>query len=360
MTINPVIRGFIRKELTQIFRDPKLWSLLIFGPVFQMTMFGYALSTEVKNITLATAGPANDFLLRNIETRALGTGYFVPSKGPLKTDPFDIVQYNQADAVLVTPAEGLSEVVGRSEGKVQLLIDATNVTKAQAIENYVMSIAGSARPPLLQFDTRVLYNPSMKSALFMVPGVLGLLTSILPIVLTAMSVTKEKEDGTFEMLIAAPVTPKEIIIGKTIPFIILGLSNLPFTIAIAYYVFGVPIRGSLLVLVLSFMIFILTTVSCGVLISTITKTQQQSMMGAFLFLFPTLMLSGMIFPVENMPWALKGLALINPLTYFIKLLRNVMLKGGDPILVMEYLGILLLMSALIITWTFRRFRTTVV
>jgi len=358
MKLNPSITGFIKKELTQVFRDPKLWSLLVLAPVLQLTLFGYAISTDVKNISLATLGAPGDFLLNEVTRRALGSGYFtaVETQGP--EDAFELIEKNQADAVLIAPPGGLSRASGRGEARVQVLLDATNVTKTQAMEAYLAQILGPPSSSSLSLRTRILYNPSIRSAVFMVPGVLGMLTCILPILLTAMSITKEKEDGTFEMLISAPLTPREIIIGKTIPFVLLGLVHLPFTLSLAHFVFAVPLRGSLWILLLSFVIFIFTTVSSGVLISTITRTQQQSMMGGFLFMFPALMLSGMIFPIENMPLFLRWIAYLNPLTYFLRLLRNIMLKGGEPGLVIQSLLILTGIGALTVFITFKRFKSS--
>ncbi|HWU42801.1 MAG TPA: ABC transporter permease, partial [Bdellovibrio sp.] len=277
-------------------------------------------------------------------------------------------QGNNADAVLISPPGGLSQNLGRRQGQVQLLLDATNVTKAQSIERYLEAITArvlqerSNKIPQakgITLDTRVLYNPSMDSSIFMVPAVLGMLSCLLPIILTAMAITKEKEEGTFEMLIASPATPTDIILGKTIPYLLLGLAHLPITLPVAHYLFGVPIRGSLIVLLISFLTIIFVTISCGVLISTISRTQQQSMMGAFIFIFPAMMLSGIMFPIENMPAYMKVLTYINPLSYFLTLLRNLMLKGGDPQLVIQSLALLIVISVVVVGFTFNRFKTTI-
>ncbi|AHZ84383.1 putative multidrug ABC transporter permease YbhR [Bdellovibrio bacteriovorus] len=351
--------GFIKKEFWQILRDPRMRILLFLAPCVQLTIFGVALSTEANNIRLSLVGAPNDSSLQELHRKALASGWFVPAK-PSLSDPYEQIQKGQADAVLIAPTGGLDRALGRKEGEVQLLINATNVTRAQGIERYMGSILRSLHPqdPPLQFDVRVLYNPAMRSALFLVPGVMSMLVCLITILLTSMSVAKEKELGTFETLISAPVSPEEVILGKTVPFVLLGLSNIPLIVGVAVVLFGMPMRGSLWMLLLAAVAFVCCTVGIGLFISTVAKNQQQSMMGGFLYLFPSVLLSGMVFPVENMPWALRIFSYINPLTYFIELLRNIMLKGGDLRLIAVNVLILVAMAVLAITASWRRFKTT--
>jgi ABC-2 type transport system permease protein len=209
----------------------------------------------------------------------------------------------------------------------------------------------------LSFDLRILYNPTMRTPVFMIPGVMSMLMCLITILLTSMSISREKETGTFEMLVSAPVKTWEILLGKTLPYVILGVSNVPLILGVAVLAFGVPMRGSLWVLFFCALVFVCTTVAVGTLISTITKTQQQSMMGGFLFLFPSIQLSGLMFPLENMPPFMKILAYLNPLTYFLELMRNIMLKGGDVRVILSHLAVLSLMAVVLITLSFRKFRT---
>ncbi|WP_374080280.1 ABC transporter permease [Bdellovibrio bacteriovorus] len=351
--------GFIRKEFLQTLRDPRMRLLLFIAPCVQLTIFGVALSTEAKNIRLSVFGSPTDLSLQELHRKALASGWFIPAK-PSSLDPFEQVKSDEADAVLVAPPEGLDRSLGRGQGQVQLLVNATNVTRGQSIERYFLSIVRSQYPqnPPLQFDVRVLYNPALRTALFLVPGVMSLLVCLITILLTSMSITKEKELGTFETLIAAPVKPEEVILGKTIPFVLLGMSNIPLIVGVAMSLFGMPLRGSLWMLLLASFVFVCCTVGIGLFISTIAKNQQQSMMGGFLYLFPSVLLSGLVFPIENMPWAMRIFSYINPLTYFIELLRNIMLKGGDLRLILFNLLILAAMAALAITASWQRFKTT--
>jgi ABC-2 type transport system permease protein len=192
----------------------------------------------------------------------------------------------------------------------------------------------------------------------MVPGVMCLLVCLITVILTSTFIAREKEIGTFEMLISAPVSPTEILLGKTIPYLILGMSNLPLILGIAALGFGVPVRGSLLLLTAAALIFVCTTVTIGTLLSTVCANQQQATLAGLLFLFPAILLSGLLFPLENMPFILKAVAFINPLSHFLMILRNIMLKGGDFTFVSEHSAIIFLIGWVVAFWTLFRFKTT--
>lgn len=366
MKMNPTILGFIKKEFRQVLRDPKMRMLLFVAPIIQMVLFGVALSSDIKNVRLSVISTHNDVILGHVYQRALSSGWFIPAASD-KSDAFEQIQSGDADAVLVSPPEGLSQSVDRGDGRVQLLVNASNVLRAQSIEAYIKAITSrvvmedlkmTAPVTPLQFDLRILYNPTMRTAVFMVPGVMAMLICLITILLTSMSVSKEKEVGTFEMLISAPVTTHEIIIGKTLPYVILGVSNIPLILGVAIFGFDVPMRGSFLVLLLAAFIFVCVTVSIGTLISTITRNQQQSMMAGFLFLFPAIQLSGLMFPLENMPLWMRMVAYVNPLTHFLLVLRNIMLKGGDWRMVTSHLAVLIVMAVVLVWISFKRFRAT--
>jgi len=362
--INPTIKGFFIKEITQTLRDPRMRVLVFVAPILQLLLFGYAISTEVRNIKLAVAYAPGDVLARRLEERALHSGWFVPANIS-GGDPFAWVQAGQADAVMVMPAGGLTRGAGRGGAQVQLLIDATNVVRAQAVERYaqvvlaeVLSAArpGSATAPGFSFDVRMLYNPGMVTAYFMVPGVMMMLLCLVTILLTSMSIVRERETGTFETLISAPLKNWEILAGKTLPFMLLGLIIVHIILVAAIVIFGLPFRGTYWKFLLASFMFVLTTISIGTLISTIAKRQQQAMMATFLFLFPAILLSGMMFPVENMPKALIGVAYLDPLKYMLTLLRNIFLKGGDDWVFWTNLSALLVIAVVAVGVSFNRFR----
>lgn len=190
----------------------------------------------------------------------------------------------------------------------------------------------------------------------MVPGVMSLLLCLLTIVMTSMSITREKELGTFETLIAAPISTTEIILGKTIPYVILGTLDGVLILTFAMVVFHIPQKGPFLILFFSMFVFICTTVAIGTFISTISKTQQQAMLGGFLFLFPAIQFSGLMFPIENMPIYMKVFARLDPLSYFIVLQRNIMLKGGDFWIVTYNISAMALIGAAAVAVSFLRFK----
>ncbi len=367
--MNRTLRGFIKKELIQALRDPRMKFLLFVTPIVQMTLFGVAISNEVKNIRLAAFFDSRDTVMRDVYVRAIAGRWFIPSgyAGEPAADPVELIRSSKADAVLVAPPEGFTRELGRGDATLQLLIDATNVTQAQAVEAYVKAIvqdtlrtdAGISPPkPPIRFDTRVLFNPSLNTAIFMVPGVMTMLMVLTTLVLTQIAIVREKELGTFEMMISAPVSKAEVIFGKTVPYIIIGMTNLPLILSVAVFVFHVPMRGSLWALTFATLVFVCTTVAMGTLISTFCANQQQASMGGFLFMFPAIMFSGIIFPIQNMPESVRWMAYIDPLAHYLSLLRSIMLKGGDPRTLASHIAILLLLAALSGAVSFKRFHTT--
>lgn len=364
--MNQTLIGFIRKEFYQTLRDPRMRFFLFIVPVIQMTLFGYALSNEVKRIRLAAIFDSKDFITRNIYEHSLQGEWFIPADTK-QTDPYEMIRAGVADVVMIAPPGGFTKALRRGEAPLQLLVDASNATQANAVENYLQTITNNivktdlklepAQGPI-KFDVRVLYNPSLDTSIFMVPGVLCMLMVMSSLTLCMTAITREKETGTFEMLISAPVKASEVIFGKTIPYVILGMCNMPITLAIAIFVFKVPMRGSLLLLIISAFFFVCTCVALGTLISTVCRNQQQANLASFLFMFPAIMFSGLMFPVENMPSVLKFIAYLDPLSHYLSILRNIMLKGGDY----QFIGthvVYLCGIAIVAGWcSFKRFNTT--
>jgi ABC-2 type transport system permease protein len=366
MRINRTLTGFIRKELTQSLRDPRMRVLLFVMPIIQLTLFGVAISNEVKNIRLAAAIDPRDTVLQHVYDHAIASGWFLPAKGG-RADPFQQIQSGAADAVLVPPPGGFTRALGRGDAPLQLLVNSTNVTQAQAVEGYLSAIIQQVvredlklvtPTPPIHVDERVLFNPDLDTSVFMVPGTMCMLMVITTLVLTNLAIVREKEMGTFEMLISAPVTPSEVIYGKTIPYVVLGMSNFPLILGVAVFAFGVPMRGNLAVLFLAAFAFVCTAVALGTLISTFCQNQQQATLAGFLFLFPMIMLSGLMFPLENMPAALRWVAHVDPLAHYMGLLRNIMLKGGGTDYVVKHVSALAATAFVIVVTSFRRFHTT--
>jgi ABC-2 type transport system permease protein len=365
MRLNRTLLGFIVKEIRQTMRDKRMRVLLFVAPIMQLTLFGVALSNEVRNIRLAASFKPDDEITRHIVEKSLASGWFLPTT-VTSSDAFEWLRSGEADAVLVAPPGGLTQAVERGGGDLQLLVNSQNVLRAAAVESYIKSIVnqtvtqyhqGRATPPILSVDVRTLYNPTFDTSVYMVPGVMSMLVCLATIQLTSMSLAREKEIGTFETLIAAPVHPWEVVLGKALPFLILGMIQVPLILGAAVALFGIPMRGPFILLIVSSFFFIVTTVSIGVLISTITKNQQQAMLGGFLFLFPALLLSGLMFPLSNMPLFMRVFAEVNPLSHYIALLRNILLKGGNLDFFFVHTAVLMTLALICIVLAFRRFRT---
>lgn len=369
--LNQTLIGFIKKELRQTVRDPRMRALLIAGPLIQLTLFGYALSTEIKHIRLAVIASPDDTMARAVEARAYAGKWFIPAKFPPDADPYQMLLAGKADAVFIAPPEGLGRSLSRQGAgaeSAQLLIDATNSTKAQSVQNYFNAVlqAGlkekgrglSGQAPHIDFSVRMLYNPSMETTYFMVPGVLAMLLLLVTMTLTSSSITREKELGTFETLISAPVSRWEIILGKTLPYVFIGLLDMPLIIIFARVVFGVPVASTQWwwQLPLGGLVFICATVGIGTLISTAARNQQQAMMSGFFITFPAQMLSGIMYPLDNMPFWIYWITYLNPLRYFVTLMRNITLKGGDLVVFWMNVWPMALIAILTVGISFYRFR----
>ncbi len=358
--------GFIKKELVQSLRDPRMRIMLFVMPLVQLSLFGFAISNEIKNVRLAVQVDSKDYVLRDIYEHCIASKWFIPAHSHAG-DPFKLIESGTADVVLVAPPGGFTKALEHGDAKLQMLINAKNATKAQTVESYLRQIVrNTVRTDLqinlaatpIQIEQRILFNPNLETSIFMVPGTMCMLMVITTMVLSNLAIVREKEMGTFEMLISAPVSRAEIICGKTVPYVIIGMSNFPLILAVAVFVFGVPMRGSLFILFTAAFVFVCTAVALGTLISTFCKNQQQATLAGFLVIFPMLMLSGLMFPVENMPISIRWLAYIDPLYHYIGLLRNIMLKGGGTEYVTWHISILIITAITIISISVKRFHTT--
>jgi len=361
-----VLLGFIKKEFAQTLRDPVMRVFIFVAPIIQMCIFGFAINTDFKNINLAVIASPADYTARQLSEKIFATGWFNKIES-INNDPMAILQNGKADAVLVMPVQGIDKEIAKGGASMQLLVDAQNATKARIVDAYIQSITAkfftdkygiTDTAGQVRFDVRVLYNPALETSFFMIPAIIALIMCLVTIMLTSMSIAREKELGTFESIIASPLSNLEIILGKTVPFTIIGLADAAFIMTAGMLIFGVPVRGSFILLLFAALIFVCATVSIGTLISTIAKNQQQAMMGTFMFLFPAMMMSGLFFPIENMPIFIRWVAYIDPFKYYINLIRNVMLKGNIPELYWTNIAVLFLMTVTTVLIAARRFRQT--
>jgi ABC-2 type transport system permease protein len=368
----------IRKEFHQIFRDKRLLPLIFLSPVLQILLLGYAANMDVKDIRMAICDQDRSVESRELVSGFLNSGSFVASAYlPDARAAERSIEEGASSLALVIPP-GYGRALGSSRtAPLQLLADgsesqsaaigltyATLVVNATQVKRMTARL-GSLDPRVLQAvrraqidpAVRVLYNPTLASRNFMVPGVLGMILMIITTVLTSLSVVKEKELGTLEQLIVTPITPGQLIIGKLAPFAILSVVLITLVLFSALLLFGLAVRGSLLVLFVLSLLFMLTTLGLGLFVSTVARTQQQAMMiSVFFFIMPMVILSGFAFPIENMPPVIQAVTYLFPLRYYFVIIRGLFLKGVSLGDLWREAAALLAIGTIIITASVLRFR----
>ncbi|MFZ1946958.1 MAG: ABC transporter permease [bacterium] len=358
------------KEVRHILRDPRSLTIAIVLPVLMTLLFGYAINLDVKNIRLAIIDLDRTAQSRDLASGFYNSGYFVRPADPVDlADPERSLRAGAADAIL-TVRPGFGEAVVSLTGyQLGLLVDGADANLAAAATAYakviVARFAEARLPddlelPRVALATRILYNPDLKSANFFVPGLIAVILMMISALLTSITIAREKETGTMEQLLVSPITPVEVIVGKVVPYI--GLALLDAALVIGYSVlhFGVPFVGSVALLLFFTLIYIISALSAGVLISTLTRTQQVAMMTAqLLTVLPSVMLSGFIFDLRNMPRALQAVSHIVPARYFQVIIRGVMLKGAHMNVLWVQGAFLAGLTVILLAIAARRFRLKV-
>ncbi len=349
------LRAIIRKEFIQALRDPRMRGMLLIPPLLQLLIFGYAVNLDVDTANIAWMDQDNTPQSRDLRAGFEGSGHFI-----IKATPGDerqmqaLLDRGQVDGVIrVLPGFARDVTRGRATS-VQVLLDGTNSNTASLVSGYAsqviasysqeasseaqrarmvggtMSAGGAISVPMPQVvvRSRVWYNPDLKSRNYFIPGVVVNIITIVTLSLTAMAIVREKEIGTMEQLMVTPIRPVELILGKTLPFVLVGYWDLILVTGAAMLIFHVPFNGSFPLLLFASFVFLLTTLGAGLFISTISRTQQQAMMATTLFFQPFFMLSGFTFPIRNMPEGVQWLTYVNPVRYFMEIVRGVFLQGA--------------------------------
>jgi ABC-2 type transport system permease protein len=371
------LKCMLIKEIIQALRDPRMRFILFVIPVFQTVIFGYAVNTDVRHVKTAVYDLDNSVESRELTARFVRSGYFdVTGHIGDEQRARELIDRGEVKAVLrMNHGMGALLRSGRP-ASIQLILDGTDSNTAGIVLNYASRIAGHYNELLLaqqqgrsgvqpvrlgsiELQSRAWFNDNLESSNYYVPAVIANIVLIITMLLSSMAVVREKEIGTMEQIIATPIAKTEFILGKTIPFVIIGFIDVAMITAVAYFWFEVPLRGSLILLFAATALFLMSTLGFGLFISTISHTQQQAMMSAFFFVFPAMLLSGFAFPIENMPEPVQWLTFINPLRYYLIIIRGVFLKGvGIDILWPEMLG-LFLIGAVILSFAVQRFKKTV-
>ncbi|MFO7716401.1 ABC transporter permease [Desulfosarcina sp.] len=344
------IRVMLIKELLQAVRDPRLRFLIILPPLFQLLAFGYAANLDLKHIPTALYDEDNSSFSRELAFSFSSSGYFyfVSQLNDAKSMS-EVIDRGTVDAILHFGPDFSARVGSGRTALLQVLVSGTNSNTASLVQSYSQQIVerfnrsrldimlqrnpklkniipqGSAG--IVQPQIRVWFNETLRSVNFYVPGIIALVILVSTLNLTAMAVVREKEVGTMEQIMVTPIRPLEFILGKTIPFALIGIFQVALVTTIGIFWFHVPMQGSLGLLFFALLLYLLSCLSLGLLISTISRTQQQALITTFFFLFPAILLSGFIFPIQNMPVVIQWITYLNPLRYFLVIIRGIFLKG---------------------------------
>lgn len=357
--------AFVRKEFFHIFRDRRTMLILLGMPVVQIILFGFAISTEVKNVRVAVLDPNNDVMTRRIVDRIDASEYFTVNRllhSPREVET--VFREGDIDLAIVFGTRFIDRLYA-GDAEIQLITDATDPNMATTQVNYATIIAAVQQEmmpagitaPTIVPNVKLLYNPQMKSTYNFVPGVMGLILMLICAMMTSISIVREKETGTMEILLVSPLRPLFVILSKAVPYFVLSFINLVTILLLSVYVLHVPVAGSLFWLIFVSLLFIFVSLALGLLISSVTRTQVAAMLASGLILMmPTMILSGMIFPIESMPLVLQVVADVLPARWYIQAVRKLMIEGVDVVHVVKEILILAFMAIVLITISFKKFK----
>lgn len=375
------IKELIKKEFIQVFRDKRMLFIIFIAPILELLLFGYAITTDIDNISAAIIDRDRTASSREFVSKFENSGYFNLIHIPSEREGSLLLDRGEADVFMqVNPGFEQAIKTGK-QAEVQFILDGTNSNTAAIISNYTSQIIADYTKPIilermnykqllegispteniepLFNEARVWYNPTLESRISNVPAVAAFIIFIATIMLTSMSIVKERETGTIEQLNVTPIRTVELIVGKTIPFAMIGFIEALLVVSIVYSWFGAPLRGSLIVLFFCLVLFLFAILGIGLFISTISKTQQQAMMSTFFFSLPAVLLSGFMFPIENMPRIIQWFTYIIPTRYFIEIVIGIFLKGnGFGVLWPQMLALGMIGIAIMLIST-KRFRKTI-
>lgn len=341
---------FINKEIFHIIRDPRTMLIALLIPIVQMLLFGFAISMEVNDVEVMVAAPK---MTPAIETKVAQISHnpYITFKGYIPTEDIDrTIAANKTLAVVVFSRDY------DKTGETQVVVDASNTVTAQTSAGYLTQIlngtTGNSAPGIT-----ILYNPQLKSGYNFVPGIMGLIFMLICAMLTSVSIVREKETGTMEILLVSPIRPVMIVIAKMIPYFILSCIDLAAILLISKYALGLPLSGSLVALVVTSLVYIILALALGLFVSTIVDTQMAALLvSGMVFIIPVIMLSGMMFPIENMPLPLQWISNIVPARWYIPAMRKIMVEGLGFSYIYKELIILTLMASALITISVKRFK----
>lgn len=355
--------AFVRKEFYHIFRDARTMLILLGMPIVQILLFGFAITTEIKNIPFAVFDMSKDDTTEQIVNKLQSTEYFSLVEN---IDNYaraeQIMKEGDVSMVLIFGSEFNEDMHHLGSASIQVMIDATDPNQATTINNYVSSVLaeyqqmeGSGYRIIPQ--VKMLYNPQLKGAYNFLPGVMGLIMMLICTMMTSIAIVREKERGNMEVLLASPIQPILIIIAKAVPYFTLSIVNLTTILLLSVYVLDVPIVGSLGMIIFASLIFILVALLLGLLISSLVNSQVTAMLFAGMGLMaPTMFLSGMMFPIDSMPAILQWVSSIMPARWYIEIIKKLMIQGVDSIYVIKEFAVLIMMIVVLLVINLKKFK----
>jgi len=361
-----VIRAFVKKEFLHIFRDYQTLVVLFGMPVIQVVLFGFAITTDLQNVNIAIWDKSKDNKSISLVQELTSSGFYKVSSYISSSQEIQSKFQNGSVKAVVLISEQFNTRLSKGSAGVEIIADAADPNTANIISNQLGGIIKKwsmkqkflpGIPPGINTEVRMHYNPSMKSVLLFVPGVVTIILMLVSAMLTSIAIAKEKELGNMEILLVSPLKPTTVILGKILPYLVLSLMIACFILSIGYFVFHVPIRGSLLLLFFESFLFVVVSLSLGVFISTKVESQQMALMlSLFGLMMPTILLSGFIFPVSSMPWPLQWISHIMPPKYFIIIIKAIMLKGVGIGAIWKETVVLCIMAFVFITASIRNYQ----
>ena len=359
--------GFVKKEFYHIFRDKRSMFILFGMPIAQIMLFGFAITNEINNVKIAILDKSKDTETQKIIQKISNSSYFnIEQELTSESQIEAIFKKGKVKAVLVFEKDFIKQLQTQKNGKVQVITDATDPNMSNTISNYITSILQNFiqeknknnKPTYqIQTQTQLFYNPAMKSVFTFVPGVMTVILMLVSAMMTSISITREKELGTMEILLVSPLKPFQVIIGKVFPYIFLSLINAVVILLLGFFVFKMPIEGSLFLLAFESVLFIICALTLGILISTLSNSQQTAMMiSLFGLMLPVILLSGFIFPISSMPLPLQVISNIIPAKWFIIIIKAIMLKGSGIALIWKETLILVGMTIIFTVISIKKYK----
>jgi ABC-2 type transport system permease protein len=360
--------GFVKKEFLHIFRDYRTLIILFGIPAAQILIFGFAVSTDIKNAGVAILDLSKDEITQKLSDKIISSGFFRKTENLLNYNDIDLLfKKGKTKAVIVFEENFGARLMSEGKASLSIITDGSEPNVATLITNYTMAIVNNYSREinairvngsfLIQAEVRMFYNPEMKSYFMFVPGVVTLILILICALMTSVTITREKESGTMEVLLVSPLKPVQIILGKVTPYFLLSFINVILILVMSWLVFKLPVKGSIVLLLLECMLYILMSLSLGILISTVSKTMQTAIFISFIgLMLPTILLSGFIFPIENMPKIYDYVSMILPPRYFITIIKSIMIRGTGLLFIWKETLILLLMTLLFISISVKKFK----